>query len=75
MNRYRSMTIAATPFALSSGGALAKSEFATADDATSKANFQQDDKSANPVARTIEPKSMHCERLERTVVCGGLHKN
>jgi len=26
------------------------------------------------VSKKIEPKSMYCERLEDTVVCGGIYK-
>ena len=39
-----------------------------------KANFWQDYKFTNPVSKKIEPKSMYCERLEETVVCGGIYK-
>jgi len=27
----------------------------------------------NPVTKTIEPKEMYCERLDKTVVCGGVY--
>lgn len=40
----------------------------------SKASFWQDYKFTNPVSRKIEPKTMYCERLEDTVVCGGIYK-
>ena len=41
-----------------------------------KANptFWQDYKFTNPVTKKIEPKSMYCERLEDSVVCGGVYK-
>jgi len=28
----------------------------------------------NPVTKTVEPKEMYCERLEQTVVCGGIYQ-
>jgi len=40
----------------------------------SKASFWQDYKFTNPVSRKIEPKTMYCERLDDTVVCGGIYK-
>lgn len=39
-----------------------------------KASFWQDYKFTNPVTKKVEPKSMYCERLEDTVVCGGIYK-
>ena len=39
-----------------------------------KASFWQDYKFTNPVTRKVEPKQMYCERLEDTVVCGGIYK-
>jgi cytochrome c len=39
-----------------------------------KANFWQDYKFTNPESKKVEPKSMYCERLEATVVCGGVYK-
>jgi len=39
-----------------------------------KASFWQDYKFTNPVSRKVEPKTMYCERLEETVVCGGVYK-
>ena len=27
----------------------------------------------NPVTKTVEPKEMYCERLNHTVVCGGIY--
>lgn len=41
----------------------------------SKPNFWQDYKFTNPVSRKIEPKSMYCERLDDTVLCGGIYKH
>jgi cytochrome c len=29
----------------------------------------------NPVSKTIEPKEMYCERLNDTVVCGGVYRS
>jgi hypothetical protein len=29
----------------------------------------------DPVGRMIEHESMYCERLDETVVCGGVYKN
>jgi signal transduction histidine kinase len=40
-----------------------------------KASFWQDYKFTNPVSRKIEHKSMYCERLDNTVVCGGVYKS
>jgi signal transduction histidine kinase len=42
--------------------------------AKTKASFWQDYKFTNPVSRKVEPKQMYCERLEDTVVCGGIYK-
>jgi signal transduction histidine kinase len=39
-----------------------------------KASFWQDYKFTNPENKKIEPKSMYCERLDDTVVCGGIYK-
>lgn len=39
-----------------------------------KASFWQDYKFTNPENKKIEPKTMYCERLEQTVVCGGVYK-
>jgi len=39
------------------------------------ATFWQDYKFSNPVSKKIEPKQMYCERLDDTVVCGGIYKN
>jgi hypothetical protein len=40
----------------------------------SKGTFWQDYKFTNPVTKRIEPKQMYCERLDDTVVCGGIYK-
>ena len=41
----------------------------------SKGTFWQDYKFMNPVSKKIEPKQMYCEKLDDTVVCGGVYKN
>ena len=41
----------------------------------SKPNFWQDYKFTNPVSKKVEPKSMYCERLDDTVLCGGIYKH
>jgi len=28
----------------------------------------------NPVTKKVESKQMHCERLDQTVVCGGVYQ-
>ena len=42
--------------------------------AQSKGTFWQDYKFTNPETKKIEPKSMYCEKLDETVVCGGIYK-
>ena len=42
--------------------------------AKTKTNFWTDYKFGNPVTKKIEPKSAYCERLDDTVVCGGIYK-
>nr|WP_088279332.1 cache domain-containing protein [Ideonella sp. A 288] len=42
--------------------------------AQSKGSFWQDYKFTNPVTKKIEPKSMYCEKVEDTAVCGGVYK-
>jgi cytochrome c len=37
--------------------------------------FWQEYKFTDPVTRKIEPKEMYCERLDETVVCGGIYKH
>ena len=39
-----------------------------------KVSFWQDYKFTNPQNKKVEPKVMYCERLEQTVVCGGIYK-
>jgi cytochrome c len=39
-----------------------------------KQSFWQDYKFTNPVTKKIEPKSMYCEKLDDTAVCGGIYK-
>ena len=42
--------------------------------AKSKGTFWQDYKFPNPVTKKVEAKSMYCERVEDTAVCGGIYK-
>lgn len=42
--------------------------------AQKQASFWQDYKFTNPENKKIEPKSMYCEKLDDTVVCGGIYK-
>ena len=42
--------------------------------AKAKPSFWQDYKFTNPETKKIEPKSMYCERLDETIVCGGIYK-
>ena len=42
--------------------------------AKAKPSFWQDYKFTNPENKKIEPKAMYCERLDETVVCGGIYK-
>jgi signal transduction histidine kinase len=42
--------------------------------AQSKPSFWTDYKFTNPVSRKIEPKTAYCERLDDTIVCGGIYK-
>ena len=44
------------------------------DMARTHASFWQDYKFTNPENKKIEPKSMYCEKLDDTVVCGGIYK-
>ena len=37
-------------------------------------SFWQSYKFMNPVTKAVEPKEMYCERLEQTVVCGGVYQ-
>ena len=38
-----------------------------------KASFWQEYKFTNPENKKIEPKTMYCERVAETVVCGGVY--
>jgi cytochrome c len=42
--------------------------------AKTEPSFWQSYKFINPLTKTIEPKQMYCERLEETVVCGGVYQ-
>jgi cytochrome c len=42
--------------------------------AAAKGTFWQDYKFTNPTNKKIEPKSMYCEKLEDSAVCGGIYK-
>jgi cytochrome c len=37
-------------------------------------SFWQTYKFMNPVTQKVEPKEMYCERLDQTVVCGGVYQ-
>lgn len=39
-----------------------------------KPSFWQEYKFTNPENKKIEPKVMYCERLDATLVCGGIYK-
>ena len=41
---------------------------------SSPKGFWQDYKFTNPTTKKIEPKQMYCERLDDTLVCGGIYK-
>jgi len=42
--------------------------------AQSKPSFYTDYKFPNPVTKKIEAKTAYCERLDDTIVCGGIYK-
>ncbi len=42
--------------------------------AKTEPSFWQSYKFMNPVTKEIEPKEMYCERLDETVVCGGVYQ-
>jgi len=42
--------------------------------AKTEQSFWQSYKFINPVTKKVEPKEMYCERLEETVVCGGVYQ-
>jgi cytochrome c len=43
--------------------------------AKTKQSFWHDYKFTNPVSKKIEPKSLYCERVDNTAVCGGIYKS
>jgi cytochrome c len=43
--------------------------------AKTEPSFWQNYKYLNPVTKKIEPKQMYCERLNDTVVCGGIYQS
>lgn len=43
--------------------------------AKAKPSFWQDYKFTNPTTKKVEPKQMYCERLDDTIVCGGVYKS
>jgi cytochrome c len=42
--------------------------------AQNKGTFWQDYKFTNPGSKKVEPKQMYCEKLDDSVVCGGIYK-
>jgi cytochrome c len=42
--------------------------------AKTQGTFWQDYKFTNPVSKAVEPKQMYCEKVDETVVCGGIYK-
>ena len=42
--------------------------------ARTKPSFWQDYKFTNPVSKKVEPKRMYCEKLDDSVICGGIYK-
>ena len=42
--------------------------------AQTNSSYWQDYKFTDPVTRKIEPKTTYCERLDASVVCGGIYK-
>jgi signal transduction histidine kinase len=42
--------------------------------AKTKGTFWQDYKFTDPLTKKIEPKATYCEKLDETVVCGGIYK-
>ncbi len=43
--------------------------------AKTEPSFWQQYKFMNPVTKTVEPKETYCERLDETVVCGGVYRS
>ncbi|MBI3229266.1 MAG: cache domain-containing protein [Burkholderiales bacterium] len=44
------------------------------DTAKAKPSFWQEYKFTNPETKKIEPKQAYCEKLDETIVCGGIYK-
>ena len=42
--------------------------------AAAKPTFWQEYKFTNPVSKKIEPKQMYCEKVDDSVLCGGVYK-
>jgi cytochrome c len=42
--------------------------------AREKDNFWQQYKFVDPLSKKIEPKEMYCQKLQQTIVCGGVYK-
>jgi cytochrome c len=42
--------------------------------AADHSSFWQTYKFMNPVTKQVQPKDMYCERLDQTVVCGGVYQ-
>ena len=42
--------------------------------AAAKPTFWQEYKFTNPVSKKIEPKQMYCEKVDDSVLCGGIYK-
>ena len=43
--------------------------------AQAKPTFWQDYKFTNPVSKKVEPKTAYCEKLDDSIVCGGIYKH
>jgi cytochrome c len=43
--------------------------------AKTESSFWQSYKYLNPLTKAVEPKQMYCERLNDTVVCGGVYQS
>jgi len=42
--------------------------------AQQKDTFWQEYKMTDPLSKKVEPKQSYCERVEKTVICGGVYK-
>jgi signal transduction histidine kinase len=42
--------------------------------ASSKGSFWQDYKFTDPLTKSIMPKQMYCEKVDKVAVCGGIYK-